>query len=74
MVEKPEVVLDFQRTVLLRLCATEDASVTWVWLDRAFAPARWMALRRAIYDRARPSDDPLAAVGSPASGSFKEAQ
>ena len=28
----PEVVMDLQQVVLLRLCATTDGRVTWVWL------------------------------------------
>ena len=47
----PAMVLDFQRMVLLRLQAT--GSVTWAWLDQSNCPARWLALRRAVYEPAR---------------------
>ena len=56
----PEMVLDLQFAILLRLPTTEETGVTWLWLDRATNSLRWMAVRRAIYSRARPNVDPLA--------------
>lgn len=53
LVVVPEVVMDFQQLVLLRLCASEGARTSWVWLDRELNPSRWLALRRAIYTRSR---------------------
>ncbi len=50
----PEVVVDLQQLVLLRLRDPAGIRVTWVWLDRVSKPLRWVALRRAIYTRARP--------------------
>ena len=59
LVVMPQVVLDLQVALLLRLPRTADTGVTWLWLDRSSNPSRWMALRRAIYSHARRSDDPL---------------
>lgn len=62
----PEVVMDLQQLVLLRLRSPADARVTWVWLDQALNPLRWVALRRAIYARARRSGvDSVDALGLP---------
>ena len=58
----PETVLDLQTALLLRLQMAEDRGVAWVWLDRASSPARWMALRRAIYCLARRAGAPLADI------------
>lgn len=49
----PEVVIDFQHLVLLRLRDPVGTFVTWVWVARAFNPLRWVALRRAIYTHTR---------------------
>lgn len=56
----PEPALDLQVAILLRLPVTADTGVNWLWLERTSNSPRWMALRRAIYSRARPNDDPLA--------------
>ena len=62
----PEVVIDFQHVVLLRLRDSAGAFVTWVWLDHALNPLRWVALRRAIYTRTRrPGDDSVDALSFP---------
>lgn len=53
VVVMPEVVIDFQHLVLLRLRDPAGTFVGWVWLDRALNPRRWVALRRAIYARTR---------------------
>jgi len=66
LVVVPELVMDLQQLVLLRLRASNDNHVTWVWLDRELNPPRWVALRRAIYTRARGTGDLLAdGAGSP---------
>ena len=65
LVVVPEVLMDLQQLVLLRLHAFADARVTWVWLDREQNPSRWVALRRAIYARARVIGAVLADVASP---------
>ena len=43
-------VLDLQSGLLLRLSAPEGAR--WLWLERSRLPARWDALRRAVYSPA----------------------
>lgn len=60
----PEVVLDFQQLMLLRLRNADGAS--WVvWVDAAAQRASWLDLRRALFSHSRP----LAGVtdGPPAS-------
>jgi hypothetical protein len=61
----PEVVMDLQQLVLLRLGATGGTRATWVLLDRELHPSRWLALRRAIYTRVRGTGDLMADVASP---------
>ncbi len=62
----PEVVIDLQQLVLLRLRDPAGAFVTWVWLDEALNPLRWVALRRALYTRTRrPGDASVDALSSP---------
>jgi hypothetical protein len=56
----PKVELDFQRLLLLRLCSPLGPTRTWVWLESAFAPPRWLALRRAVFDVPRPKTEPMA--------------
>jgi hypothetical protein len=46
----PELVLDLQVVILLRLIEPDGVHVSWVWLDRASNPIRWMALRRAVHN------------------------
>ncbi|MDI3383012.1 hypothetical protein ACFPPF_02780 [Xenophilus aerolatus] len=50
------VALDLQGTLLLRLQEAGRAA-QWLWLDRAAAPERWNALRRAVYCRAPAPQD-----------------
>ena len=47
---RPSPVLDFQRSMLLQWRGA--AGPRWLWLDRARLPARWDALRRAVYSPA----------------------
>lgn len=49
----PQVVLDLQFAVLLRLDNPAGAS-WWLWAERRALPARWLDLRRAVYARPRP--------------------
>lgn len=49
----PQVMLDLQSAVLLRLDNRAGAS-WWLWAERAALPPRWLDLRRAIYARSRP--------------------
>lgn len=56
----PEVELDFQHVVLLRLCLPLNSSDSWVWIECAFCPSRWMALRRTIFDVTKQTDEPKA--------------
>ncbi|MDD2879860.1 MAG: hypothetical protein PHQ58_05440 [Rhodoferax sp.] len=68
----PELVLDFQSAVLLRLRGAEDRSAAaWVWLDRVSNAARWMALRRAIYSRVKLADDALSDLASSSEASAR---
>lgn len=53
-----EVVLDLQSLLLLRWRSTGQAR--WLWAERARLPARWDALRRAVYSRANPEGPPRA--------------
>ena len=46
----PEVVLDFQRWILVRWSGEGSR---WLWLERTDR-APWASLRRAVYSRARP--------------------
>ena len=45
------VALDLQRRMLLRL-QPERGAPLWLCAEQALAPARWQALRRAVYSRA----------------------
>lgn len=55
----PELVLDFQRVMLLRLRVTTARRVVWIWLDHAISPVRWMALRRAVHHLVKHNQLPL---------------
>ncbi|MES2954358.1 MAG: hypothetical protein V4711_02825 [Pseudomonadota bacterium] len=44
------VVLDLQRTLLIRL-DNHDHATLWLWAHRAALPERWLDLRRAVYSR-----------------------
>lgn len=45
----PEIIIDFQRVLLLQLHSPIGNHCTWVWLECASCPSRWVALRRAIF-------------------------
>lgn len=49
---QPELVLDWQATLLLRLRIPETNHLTWVWLERSACAPNWLALRRAVHDPA----------------------
>jgi hypothetical protein len=49
----PELEIDLQHWVLLRLCSAVDSTQAWVGLERSFAPTRWLALRRAVFHSPR---------------------
>ncbi|MFT4269322.1 MAG: hypothetical protein QM586_19230 [Xenophilus sp.] len=49
--------LDLQRVLLVRLAAAGRAP-RWLWLERAWAPGRWDALRRAVYCRPPAAEAP----------------
>ena len=42
-----ERVYDFQLAMLLRL-HNPDGARTWIWVERAAEPSRWLVLRRAL--------------------------
>lgn len=48
---RAQVGLDLQALMLLRLVEPGRRS-RWLWLERRADPARWAALRRAVYSRA----------------------
>jgi hypothetical protein len=54
----PEVILDVQRCLLMRLQPEpgdrRPTKVIWGWLDRGSDAPRWNDLRRAVYSRAKP--------------------
>ncbi|RYF72076.1 MAG: hypothetical protein EOO22_11475 [Comamonadaceae bacterium] len=62
--------LDLQSLMLVRMTVA-GRHARWLWLERRSDPARWLALRRAVYSRA-PSADPAepAAAMRPAAGSI----
>ena len=66
LVVVPEVVLELQQLLLLRLRAPSDAHVIWIGVEQALNPLRWVALRRALYSRARRNGgDSVDALRSP---------
>lgn len=72
VVKLPELVLDLQFAVLLRLRGADDSDdVAWVWLDRVSNASRWMALRRAIFSAVKPVDDALAELANAPAGSAR---
>lgn len=52
----PEVLVDLQSRLWVYVRFSERGH-TWLWLDAASQPERWMDLRRAVYSRARPGAD-----------------
>lgn len=64
----PEVVLDAQQLMLVRLRNADGATWT-LWLDAGAQPQSWLGLRRALLAVRRPAgrDDP-SLVSSPSSG------
>ncbi len=53
---QPELVLDWQAALLLRLGEPETNHLTWVWLERSACAPNWLALRRAVHDPASSSE------------------
>ncbi|NCN70098.1 MAG: hypothetical protein GW928_08105 [Rhodoferax sp.] len=47
---KPELILDFQAAMCLRLVDLQSSRMSWVWPERRTCPTRWRALRRALHD------------------------
>ena len=68
---RAQVGLDLQTLMLLKL-VEPGRPQRWLWLERRAHPARWTALRRAVYSRApataadEPSSD-ASATGAPPS-------
>lgn len=50
-VDSPDVLLDLQSALLLRLKAMDGGADRCVWLERGSAQPRWLDLRRALYAR-----------------------
>jgi len=64
----PELVVDLQSWMLLRLHDAQDASrapVPWLWLEACKDAQNWQALRRAVYFRAGRPALPEAAPANP---------
>jgi hypothetical protein len=57
LLHNPEVILDLQAHLWLRVTLFEDRRSTWLWLARSHDPDRWLDLRRAVYSRASPGSD-----------------
>jgi hypothetical protein len=53
------VVIDLQRAMLLILGVGGNARKVWLWVERDASPARWLALRRAVYQHPRVEPDAL---------------
>jgi toxin CptA len=51
---QPDVVLDLQRVMLVRTLSSMPRRTCWFWIDSKGDPGAWLALRRALYSRARP--------------------
>ena len=51
----PQVILDVQHSLLLCL-RTEPGLTRWVWPAQKAQPARWLALRRALFSPAAHAD------------------
>lgn len=64
----PEIIIDFQRVLLLQLHSSIGHHCTWVWLDCASCPSRWVALRRAIFGNTKSHTDHQVDIVSPPIG------
>ncbi|MFZ4622633.1 MAG: hypothetical protein ACOYNF_00190 [Rhodoferax sp.] len=53
----PEVTLDLQTGLLLRLHVGSGLAGLWVWPERRASPQRWLALRRAVFGKIPPALD-----------------
>ncbi len=51
----PEVVIDLQRVIVVRMSNPADAALT-LWLEARQEPRHWLDLRRAIYARPQGAD------------------
>lgn len=62
----PRVIIDMQHSLLLCLRPASGAA-SWVWPEQRTQPARWLALRRALFTPAADSvePDPTRLVASP---------
>jgi hypothetical protein len=58
------LIVDVQQAMLLLLRGVRSARGIWIWVERDASPTRWLALRRAAYQRPRADTDPLV-DGSP---------
>ena len=56
---RPEVALDFQSWMLLRLHSSATWLDSWVWPAHQDAPLQWQALRRALFCRYRASSQAI---------------
>lgn len=58
----PQVVMDMQQLMLVRLCNADGARWT-LWLDAAAQPRDWLDLRRALFAAPPSADREVAAEG-----------
>lgn len=66
----PAVLMDIPWVMGLRWQQPWPQGALWFWVWRATAPSRWLALRRALFQRPRPSapeSDPQASPSPPPS-------
>lgn len=61
---QPLVVLDLQRSLLLRW-RPDGGAGGWLWVDRSSVPMRWDDLRRAVYSRAIVDAPPPSRAATP---------
>jgi hypothetical protein len=64
----PELVLDLQLVMLLRLGEPESAHACWVWLEQSSNSLRWCALRRAVHQPPIRPEDRAWGLGEPSVG------
>ncbi|MDD2810947.1 hypothetical protein [Rhodoferax sp.] len=67
---QPQLIFDLQTVMLVQLSGSCPAWGRWLWLERAFAPNFWLALRRALHNPRQPVTQALVAPDEPHPGTF----